>query len=99
MVILALYLRLQAGRGKAGLFPRQEQFVRRLVNQGTPVILVTFGNPYAVTTLADAEALLVAYEQSLASVAAVAAVLQGRQRARGLLPIAVDPYPFGFGIR
>ena len=99
MVVLTLYLRLQAGRGKAGLFPRQEQFVRQLVDRGTPVVLVTFGNPYAVTALADAEGLLVAYEQSLASVAAVAAVLQGRQAARGVLPVAVDPYPFGSGIR
>ncbi len=98
VVVLALFLRLQSGRGKAGLFPRQEQFVRRLVDQGKPVVLVTFGNPYIITALADAEVLLVAYEQSLASVAAVAAVLQGRQAARGTLPIAVDPYPFGFGL-
>ena len=99
VVVLTLFLRLQSGRGKAGLFPRQEQFVRRLVARETPVILVTFGNPYAVTPLAEAEVVVVAYEQSLASVAAVAGVLQGRQRARGSLPITVDPYPFGSGVR
>ena len=99
VVVLSLFLRLQSGRGKAGLFPRQEQFVRRLVAQGTPVVLITFGNPYAVTPLAAAEVVVVAYEQSLASVTAVAEVLRGRQRARGTLPITVDPYPFGSGVR
>lgn len=99
VVVLTLYLRLQSGRGKAGLFPRQEQFVRRLIAQKRPVILVTFGNPYAVTPLAEAQGLIVAYEQALVSVAAVAGVLQGQQRASGLLPITVDPYRFGDGLR
>ena len=98
VVVLALYLRLQAGRGEAGLFPRQASFVRRLLEQQAPVVLVTFGNPYVVIPFAEAEVLLVAYEQSMASVAAVAGILQGRQPARGVLPITVGPYPFGSGL-
>ena len=61
-----------------------------------PIVVLADG---ANSLLAEAEGLLVAYEQSMASAAAVAAVLQGRQEARGALPIAVDPYPFGFGVR
>jgi beta-N-acetylhexosaminidase len=98
VVVLALYLRLQSGRGKAGLHPGQEQVVRRLVEREEPLVLVTFGNPYAVTSFADADALVVAYEQTLESVRAVMNVLQGRQPARGKLPITVDPYPLGSGL-
>lgn len=98
VVVLALYLRLKAGRGEAGLFPGQERFVRRLLDQDVPVVLVTFGNPYVIIPFDEAEVLLVAYEQSLASVAAVAGILRGQQPARGLLPITVGPYPFGSGV-
>ena len=98
VVVLALYLRLQSGRGEAGLFPRQEPLVRQVLDLDVPVVLVTFGNPYVIIPFAEAEVLLVAYEQSLASVAAVAGILQGRQPARGVLPITVGPYPFGSGL-
>ena len=98
VVVLALYLRLQAGRGEAGLLREQADLARRVLEAGTPVVLVTFGNPYAASAFADAEALLVAYDQSIASVQAAADVLEGRQPARGRLPIAVAPYPFGAGL-
>jgi beta-N-acetylhexosaminidase len=98
VVVLALYLRLQSGRGEAGLFARQDRLVHRMMEQGKPVVLVTFGNPYAVIPFSDAEVLLVAYEQSLESVATVAGILQGMQPARGTLPITVDSYAYGSGL-
>jgi hypothetical protein len=98
VVVLALYLRLQSGRGEAGLFEGQDKLVHQLLKQGKPVVLVTFGNPYAVIPFADAEVLLVAYEQSLESVSTVAGILQGMQPARGTLPITVDSYAYGSGI-
>ncbi|MFQ5568507.1 MAG: glycoside hydrolase family 3 protein [Rhodothermales bacterium] len=99
VVVLALYLRLQAGRGEAGLFPRQDRFVRRLLDREASVVLVTLGNPYAVLSYPGAGAILVAYDQSLASVAAVGGILQGRQAAQGTLPVTIEPYPFGSGLR
>jgi len=99
VIVLALYLRLQSGRGTAGLFPYQEQLVRQVLDRGVPVVLVTFGHPYAVTPFADAEVLLIAYEQSLASVEAVVNILLGRQPAQGTLPISVFPYSYGHGLR
>ncbi|MDX1547366.1 MAG: glycoside hydrolase family 3 C-terminal domain-containing protein, partial [Rhodothermales bacterium] len=98
VVVVALYLRLQAGRGEAGLFDTQEDLVRRLLATEQPVVLVTFGNPYAVLPFDDAEALLVAYEQSIESVTAAAAVLRGEQAPRGRLPITVGPYAYGSGL-
>lgn len=98
VVVLALYLRLQSGRGEAGLFEQQDRLVYRLLAQGKPVVLVTFGNPYAVIPFSEADVLVVAYEQSLESVATVAGILQGLQPARGTLPITVDSYAYGSGL-
>lgn len=98
VVVLALYLRLQSGRGEAGLFPEQRALAEALVAQGTPVVLVTFGNPYAASAFQEAEAVVVAYDQALSSVHAVARVLEGTLTPRGRLPIAVAPFPFGSGL-
>ena len=98
VVVLALYLRLQSGRGEAGLFSEQRRLVRRLLEQDVPVVLVTFGNPYAVSTFPSTEADLIAYDQTLASVRAVAGVLKGTQPPQGRLPITVRPYDYGAGL-
>ncbi len=98
VVVLALYLRLTAGRGKAGLFPGQEGLVRRLLERGTPLVLVTFGNPYAVMPFDGADGLLVAYDQTLETVHAATRILLGRQPPQGRLPITVGAYGYGSGL-
>lgn len=98
VVVLSLFLRLQSGRGDSGLHPRQETLVRQLLKSDVPVVLVTFGNPYAVTPFSDADALVVTYDQSLETADAVARVLRGEHQPTGKLPITVDPYPFGAGM-
>ena len=98
VVVVALYLRLRSGRGEAGLSPGQDAFVRRLLALEAPVVLVVFGNPYAVTTFSGADAHLVAYDQTLASVRAAAGVLRGALHPQGRLPITVHPYPYGSGL-
>ncbi|PSQ81839.1 MAG: hypothetical protein BRD46_01060 [Bacteroidetes bacterium QS_8_68_15] len=96
-VVLALYLRLATGRGAAGLFEEQRPLVEALIRQETPVVLVTLGNPYAVKTYSNADAFVVAYDQTIASAKAVAGVLKGEQPAPGRLPIRVGDYDFGAG--
>lgn len=97
VVVLALYLRLQAGRGEAGLFRGQRALVEALLNLDTPVVLVTFGNPYAASTFAHADAIVVAYDQALESAFAAARILRGLAPAHGRLPITVTPFAFGSG--
>jgi beta-N-acetylhexosaminidase len=98
VTVLALYLRLTSGRGDAGLFAGQERLVRRLLAGPKPLVLVTFGNPYAVTTFADADAFIVAYDQTLESIRTTTHILRGLQQPRGRLPVTVAPYPFGSGL-
>ncbi len=96
-VVVALYLRLVSGRGSAGLLPGQQALIDALVAAGRPVVLVTFGNPYALLDTPDARALVVLYDPTLASVHAAAAILRGEMMPRGRLPITVGAYPFGAG--
>lgn len=98
VVVLALYLRLVAGRGEAGLFTRQTELTNRLLELEKPVVLLTFGNPYAASAFREADGILVAYDQALETVSAAVRVLQGKQPALGRLPITVEPFDFGSGI-
>jgi beta-N-acetylhexosaminidase len=97
VVVLGLYLRLVAGSGTAGLSRDQAAFVRELLALDTPVAFVTFGNPYAVDTfaesLADEDAIVVAYDQSIETINAVEGVLSGEAQATGTLPITLTTYP------
>ena len=97
-IVVAMYLRLVAGRGDAGLFPEQEEVLEDLVALDKPITLITLGNPYAITPYPDAEALLVAYEQSLASVRSTASILSGAKDPYGKLPITVGQFSFGSGL-
>ena len=99
IVVLPAYLRLRAGRGEAGLYEGQSQLVEALIDGDVPVVLITFGNPYVVSTHGDAEVLLVAYDQTIASTQAAADVLLGRQPPHGKLPITVAPYEYGSGLQ
>ena len=85
-IVIALYLRLRSGRGEAGLYPEQDEVLKALVDLDKPVTLITLGNPYAVNDYAESEALLVAYEQSLASVRSMSRVMLGEHYPSGRLP-------------
>ncbi len=97
-IVVVLYLRLTSGSGEPGLFESQEELVSELVKMDKPIALLTLGNPYAVTPFSDSEALLIAYEQSLASVRTLSKILVGEQNPRGKLPISVGPYAYGSGL-
>lgn len=102
VVVVGLYLRLIAGRGNAGLDRAQAEFVRELLALETPVVFVPFGNPYAVATFAgglgEDDAILVAYDQSIETIDAVASILHGEKRPMGQLPITVEGYPLRSGV-
>lgn len=97
-IVIALYLRLRSGRGEAGLYPEQDEVVKALVELDKPVTLITLGNPYAVNDYVESEALLVAYEQSLASVRSMSRVILGEHYPSGRLPITVGNFAYGSGL-
>ncbi len=97
-LVVVLYLRLRAGRGEAGLYADQAEIVEQLVALDKPVALITLGNPYAIMPFSESEALLVAYEQSLASVRALSSIVLGGHHPSGKLPITVGSFAYGSGL-
>jgi hypothetical protein len=91
VVVVALYLRIIAGRGHVGLEAGQKAFVQHLIDLPGPSVLVLFGNPYAAREFPGAESVYVAYDQSQASVHTMVRVLQGQQAAQGRLPVTIPP--------
>ena len=98
VILLGLHLRLRSGRGDAGLRPTQERLVEALLARPEPLILMTFGNPYAVSTFPNADGYLVAYDQSLESVRSITNLLYGQQTHGGQLPVTATPYVYGSGL-
>ncbi|NNF58408.1 MAG: hypothetical protein HKN04_09210 [Rhodothermaceae bacterium] len=96
-VVLAMHLRVRQGEGVA-LNRAQMQLAEAVLDAGTPVVLVLFGNPYAALDLPEPDALVVAYSSARRSVTATAHLLLGQQEARGRLPVDLPgAYALGSG--
>jgi beta-N-acetylhexosaminidase len=95
VIVVGLYLRLVSGRGNAGLLPGQAELVQTALDSGKPVVLLAFGNPYAVLAFPDADAKAVFYDPTVASTHAAADLLLGKVQAPGRLPITVGEFAFG----
>lgn len=84
---------------------RQRQFVRALVDTGTPVVTVSVREPYDVAYYTEAPVNLAAYATSTPSMRAVADVISGVLHPTGKLPVMVPHaghptalYRFGRGL-
>ncbi|MEM1270691.1 MAG: glycoside hydrolase family 3 N-terminal domain-containing protein, partial [Bacteroidota bacterium] len=96
VVVLALYLRTIVGR-RLGLTDAQAALARSVEASGKPFIVLTFGHPYATDSFPGSDGTLIAYEQSHASVRAVAAALNGTLLPTGELPVTLQRFPYGSG--
>lgn len=97
VAVLALHLRVRQGAG-TGLGRSQIQLARAVIQSGTPVVLVIFGNPYATMNLPEPDALVVAYDPSRRSATAAVDVLMDRKPASGRLPVSIPGrYAIGSG--
>ncbi|CAH8245463.1 beta-N-acetylhexosaminidase [Paenibacillus melissococcoides] len=79
------------------LHPGQVEIVQGLIGRpDAQVIVASTRNPYDLNQFPDAQVYLCCYENRPATMKALAAVLAGKQEARGKLPVTISPeYPFG----
>jgi beta-N-acetylhexosaminidase len=81
----------------------QQALVHGIVRAGRPVIVVAVGGPYDVAALPQVGTYIAAYNSGKGSLAAACAVLTGRAKASGTLPVRISRsgrllYPLGFGL-
>jgi beta-N-acetylhexosaminidase len=74
-----------AGRGFAA-------FVRRLAAEGRPVIAVSFGSPYLLSSFPEVPAYLLAWSRIEVCQRAAADALLGRAAISGRLPVSLPPF-------
>ncbi len=76
--------------------------LEKMIAVGLPVIVVYFGNPYALDKLPDlqkAKGLLLAYQESETAESVAAQIIFGGVGARGALPVSLaGPYKSGDGL-
>lgn len=99
LAVVSAFVGVHTSSGHIGMPSHYSAFVNKLNQLRTPVILVSFGDPYVVTDFPKASAILCAYSDAEVMADAVAGALTGDQPISGRLPVRISSdYPEGFGI-
>jgi beta-N-acetylhexosaminidase len=100
VIVASAYVSPREHRGTVGAGGGFAEFVEALSAAGKPVVAVTFGNPYLVTSFPSVPAYLLAWGGAEVSQRAAARALLGREPITGTLPISIPPsLPRGTGLR
>ena len=101
LVIASLYGRVRTGRARSvGLPEPGAKAMSALIASKSPVIGISFGNPYLLQGFPDLRTYVVAYGDMPSLQAAVARALTGQADITGKLPISLPGlYPRGTGIQ
>lgn len=101
LVIASLYGRVRTGQARSvGLPEPGAQALQTLIDRKAPVIGISFGNPYLLSSFPKLQTYLVAYGDMPSLQEAAAEALLGRSDITGRLPISLPGlYPRGTGIQ
>ena len=98
LIIIGSYVNLRF-RKSLQVSSSQHTLIRQLINTHKPTALVTFGNPYVLANLSDADVQIMAWYNSEFQEKAVASALFGASEISGKLPLQIPGlYTFGDGI-
>ena len=90
VVIVSLHDMSQFARWNFGINQSAKNFIKKL-NERTKVVLVLFGNPYALQYFDEIGTVLVAYEEAEDIQSIAAQALFGAQAITGQLPVSASP--------
>jgi beta-N-acetylhexosaminidase len=100
LAILSVVVRARSGKGSLALPPVGELVLQELLAAKTPVVAISFGNPYLLQAMPQVPAYLAAYSIVPVSQRAAARALLGEIEINGHLPVSLPGlYPVGHGIR
>lgn len=98
-VIIPIYAKVKIKTGTVGLPKSQLELINGLIENGIPVCVISFGNPYLLQGFKDADSYICAYGDGESSINAAIKCLFGEINFKGKLPITIsDEYKFGTGI-
>ena len=101
LVIASLYGRVRTGQARSVALPEPgAKTLETLIDRQTPLIGISFGNPYLLTSFPKLQTYLVAYGDMPSLQEAAAQALLGQSDITGHLPISLPGlYPRGTGIQ
>ncbi len=98
LIIIGSFLHLKNGQ-TVHLSGKQQHFINGVLKLRKPSLAVSFGNPYVLSDLKDADAHVLAWYNSNQQVEAATAALFGASKVEGRLPIEIPGlYQLGEGI-
>jgi beta-N-acetylhexosaminidase len=99
LALVSVFVGVHTSSGHIGMPPHFAPLVDALNSLQTPMIVVSFGDPYLVREFPAASAVLCGYSDSEPTAEAVVDALTGDQPIGGHLPVPVSPeYPEGYGL-
>jgi len=87
LTVLSIFSRVEAGKGRSGLSPEVLELAKKIVKQSRRSVVVSFGSPYILTGLMDADYVVAAYDPSEPMQRALTRALMGEIFFRGQLPV------------
>jgi len=90
-VVFAPFVRVQAWQGELAFSEEAAAFVEWVEGERTPLVVVSFGNPYLIQRIPSAGTYVIAWGQEPVVQEAAAAALVGEVAIRGRLPIPIPP--------
>lgn len=92
-VVCAVFSTVKAWKDRIDLSSEHAALLNRLRDEGHPLYLISFSNPYIARQVPRADAFLCAYSDHSASQRAALAALAGEVPVRGTLPVTLDSRP------
>jgi beta-N-acetylhexosaminidase len=101
LIIVAMYGRVRSGKANSGTLPEPGvRALRKLLERKTPVVGISFGNPYVLRSFPELKTYMVAYGDMPSLQRAAARAVFGESDVSGKLPISLSAlYARGTGIQ
>lgn len=97
--VFAVFSSLRAWKGSVGLVEKHIQVIKEAAEDETPVVVISFGNPYFLGQFPEVDAYLCAFKEDPPAQEAAAKALFGELDILGKLPVSLPGlYPLGHGL-
>ncbi|RJR18952.1 MAG: hypothetical protein C4581_05650 [Nitrospiraceae bacterium] len=87
LIIVALFTKIAAWEGSAGMKEEDINIVRDLIKRSRSSIVLSFGNPYLLRHFREADALIAAYDTTGQAQSSVIKCLKGEVMFQGRVPV------------
>lgn len=97
--VIPIYAKVKIKTGTVGLPKSQTDLISRLIENGIPICVISFGNPYLLQGFKNTDSYICAYGDGESSIKAVIKSIFGEIGFKGKLPITIsEEYKYGTGL-